>query len=394
MEYFIFPGFQRNNMKLYFSPLLLILYGHSHLSYADEHITHESTAMKDHQQITVEGGVTVTLQNTDASGVDNELLGSFDLVSILPARKGEVVVYVEGNSTPLSNGVASHFEEANGDAGSALDRDGKGRFQVSEFFYAHHFGESGLAVGLLNPAASLDTSEVANDETTQFLGTSFVNNPTIGMPDYTLGTVFNYEGMQREIGNGLGFTLMVTSSHGLADNPNASYSELVDVTADGKGAFVAMEADGQIGIVTWRLGVWSNSADHDYVDGSGKTGSNKGGYLSADLDFDVFIQHSKLNLRIGMADEKVSNAGEFYGVSLETPLVDHILGLGLANTGASSEAGSNAEDLHQAEVYVRFNLSDTFHITPSIQWLENSGLREDPDEKSVIITSLRASYGF
>lgn len=374
----------------HFLALVLACCGVSTLTHADDIESQKNIAMMDQQQIAVEGGLSVTLQHADASGVDNDLFGSFDLVSILPAGEGEVVIYVEGNTSPLTDGVASQFEEANADVGSALDRDGRGRFQVSEFYYARQFGEHGLIVGLLDPAASLDTSEVANDETAQFLGASFVNNPTIGMPDYTLGIAYHLDSLQARPG----IILMATSSHGLGDNPNASYSELVDVHDDGKGSFLAAEVDGQLGKVSWRLGVWFNSADHDYLDGSGKTGSNQGAYLNTDLDLDAVITQSKLNLRIGMADEKVSTAANFFGLSLEAPMANNTLGVGLARTGASSKAGSNTADMHQAEVYVRFDLSDAFHVTPSLQWLENSGLMENEEDKSTIITSLRASYGF
>lgn len=359
-------------------------------AYAEGLESQKNIAMMEQQQIALEGGFTMTLQHTDTSGVDNELLGSFDMVSTLPAGSGEVVVYVEGNTSPLDNGVASNYEEANGDAGSALDRDGRGRFQVSEFYYTYHVNEHRLLIGLLDPAASLDASDVANDETSQFLGSSFVNNPTIGMPDYTLGIVYHIDDLDKRPG----ITLMAASSHGLGDNTNASYSELVDVGADGKGHFLAAEVEGQSGIFQWRFGMWLNSADHDYLNGSGKTGSNKGVYLNTDIDANAFIQQSKFNLRVGLADEKVSNAASFFGLSMETPLAGNTLGVGVARTGASSKAGSLSADRNQAEVYVRFDVLKSFQVTPSIQWIENSGLVENPDNRSSIITSLRASYGF
>lgn len=377
-------------MKQHLLAIALSCCGVSTLTHADDLESQKNIAKMNQQQIAVEGGLTVTVQHADTSGVDNELFGSFDLVSILPAGEGEVVIYVEGNTNPLADGVASHFEEANGDAGSARDRDGKGRFQVSEFFYTRDFGAKNVIVGLLDPAASLDSSEVANDETAQFLGTSFVNNPTIGMPDYTLGAVYRVESTRSRPG----FVFMATSSHGLADNPDAAYSELVDVSADGKGAFLAVQAEGAWGIASWNLGVWSNSADHDYLDGSDKTGTNTGVYLGADLDLEPFLQHSKLNVRLGMADEKVSSAAKFYALALEAPVVGDILGVGLSQTSVSSKVGGSAADMRQAEIYVRFDVSDALHVTPSLQWIENSGLVKNEGDKSTLVTSLRASYAF
>lgn len=90
--------------------------------------------------------------------------------------------------------------EVNGDAGSALNGNGDGRLQISELRYALPVRDFGtLSFGLLDPTAFLDTtshanptagpdfSGIANDETTQFLGNSFVNNPVVEFPDYTLG---------------------------------------------------------------------------------------------------------------------------------------------------------------------------------------------------------------
>jgi porin len=348
------------------------------------------------KQIGVEGGVTVTYQHSTASNTNDELLGSFDLVETIPAGKGEVVVYVEGNTTPHNNGISSVFEEANKDAGSALDRDGHGRFQVSEFNYNQPLGVNEVSAGLINPASYLDTSKVANSETDQFLGASFVNNTTIEFPDYTLGGVYHFLPKKAANQNWPDFTIVATSSHGLADNPNASYSELVDVRAHGKGAFVAGEAYGQLEIgkiktIAWRAGVWTNTADHPKLNGSGNNASNYGLYLNADVDLDSLLPKSKLNLRTGFANESVSPAAQFYATSLETPLANHTLGVGLAQTRVSSKV-NNGADMSQAEVYMRFDLRDNLHVTPSIQWIENSGLTKT--SKSGGIVSLRGGYAF
>jgi hypothetical protein len=379
-------------MKQYLSRFSLVLATFSTTALADEPLSRHGSVTETQQQIAVEGGISATLQHSFNSETENELLSSFDLVATLPAGAGEVLVYVEGSTSPRHNSVSSsNLKEANADAGSALDRDGHGRLQVSELHYTRPLGNNSLTLGLLNPAGSLDGSAVANDETLQFLGASFVNNPTIGMPDYTLGAVYHAEAVQARPG----FTLVITSSHGLADNPDASYAELVDVSDDGKGAFLAGEIYGHQATATWRAGLWTNTAEHDYLDGSTDTGSNYGAYLSTDIDLSAYREQSRLNLRLGIANDKVSAAARFYGLSLETLLGGNTLGLGLAHTAVSARA-SNLADMTQAEIYLRLELTDSLHITPSVQWIENSGFTKSPDDEDnqASIVSIRAGYGF
>jgi hypothetical protein len=317
------------------------------------------------QPIAVEGGVTAIFQASDDKNINAELTTSFDLVTTLPAGNGKWVIYVEGNTSPRTDGVSSLLGEANADAGSALDRDGNGRLQVSEAHYFHPLGGGLLVSGLVDVTASLDNSEVANDETSQFLSSSLVGNPTIDFPDYSLGLVYN-----RETGENRGYSLALTSSHGLADNPNASYSQLVDVGADGKGVFAAAEGQWPVADTKLHAGAWINTADHDRLDGSTGTDQNYGVYLTVDghLATDLW------NLRAGVANDKVSQASQFLSAAFEHPFVSTTLGLGIAYTGLSDQdATPQLDDILQAEGYLRFTPYDSLSVTPIVQWIRNSG---------------------
>jgi hypothetical protein len=278
--------------------------------------------------------------------------------------------------------------EVNGDAGTALDRESKGRLQVSELHYTRSFGENSMTAGLLNPACVLDASEIANDETSQFLSSTFVNNPTIAFPDYTLGACVHYERNQSHPG----VNLLLTSSHGLADNPNHSYAELVDVTAAGKGLFIGSELYWQSSADIWRVGIWTSTADHAALDGSGRNEYNYGAYLSADHAF----AHSKINLRLGAANDDVSEAAGFASLALETTLAEHTLGAALGKTRVSSKAGSDKGDTLQAEVYMRFALRDNLHLSPSLQYIENSDFdaTDSHFDQKIAVYTLRAGYNF
>ena len=348
---------------------------------------HGAVIMPEHP-VAVEGGMTAVLQAADDSRVDSELTASFDLVTTLPAGGGNWIVYVEGNTTPSKNSVSQRLGEANADAGSALDRDGKGQLQVSELHYLRVFGAGALAVGLLDVTASLDNSAVANDETTQFLSNPLVNNPTIGFPDYSLGVVYNHE-----TGPDRGYTLALTSSHGLADNPHVSYAQLTDVSARGKGVFAAAEgqwpqADSQL-----RLGAWVNTADHPRLNGRPGTEQNYGLYLVADGHWATGLW----NLRAGLANEAVSPASYFLSAAMERPLNKATLGLGIAYTGLSDHyQAPQRDDMLLAEVYLRFVPRHHVSFSPAVQWLNNSGFDSSGSvvDAEQLLLSFRLNYTF
>jgi len=343
--------------------------------------------ISDVEGVQVEGGITMTAQTTSDARIEDEGLASFDLVAKIPNGKGQWTAYIEGNVSPRLNGVFSVLPEANGDAGTALDRDGKGRLQVSELHYSRWIGSNFLTAGLIDPVC-IDYSVVANDETSQFLNTSFINNPTIAFPDYSLGACLHTELYQSRFG----FNLVLSGSNGLGDNPNASYSELVDVGAEGKGVFVGTEMYLQLSSSVWRLGLWKRTADEDYLDGSGNIGHNYGAYLTTDHAIgDILI-----NVRLGMANDEISEAASFAGVALEMPLHGHTFGVAVAQTGVSDNAGSGKGDTRQAEAYLRFTLADDIHITPSVQWIENGNFDNTGTkfDKNVMVYSARATYVF
>lgn len=337
----------------------------------------------------VEGGVTVVGQAVDADRVKDEITVSVDFVATLPVGKGEIALYVEGSSTIHPRHIAAAIPEANGDAGSALDRDDKGRFQVSELKYTFPVGANGsVAAGLLDPPVYLDTSEVANDENAQFLGATFKNNPTIELPDYTLGIV--YAG---KIGDKTGYTLALTGSNGLADSPNKSYSQLFDVSAPGKGVFAAAEFNWTSDKATYRVGAWTNTADHAELNGASTDESNYGIYALADWTLGA----GKANARIGVANEEVSEPAGFVSFALEYPVRKVVLGAGISQTIVSNDAQKadpSLDDTTQVEIYARFDLGHDIHVSPDLQFIRNSGFRSDSTEVDDRLTLIGVRLGY
>jgi hypothetical protein len=305
------------------------------------------------------------------------------MVSSIKKGENEWHIYVEGNTSPSLNGTSTILGETNNDAGTATDRDNKGHLQISELHYSLPFQNERFSAGLISLAGTLDASNIASDETTQFLSTSLVNNPTIEFPDYAIGAVINYES-----GSGVGLTVLISSSHGLSDNPNKSYSELVDLNAPGKGMFFATELHFHQWDIDIRTGIWSNTSDHNYLDGAGKKKSNSGFYMSIDGP----IANGQWNTRLWIADKEVSQGEQFISFAFEYPFLSTTLGIGVTETYISNKGKTTQQDnIKQAEIYFHYNINNQLQISPSLQLLNNSNFDNSNStfNNNQIIYSLR-----
>ena len=329
----------------------------------------------------VEAGMTLVWQTSDRSGAKNELSASFDFLIGKPVFGGTMFLYLEGSSAPVESGVSNRFPDANGDMGSALDKDGEARLQVSEFFYHHPVWPGKLSVGLLNPASGLDQSEIANDEASQFLAAPLVNNPTIGFPDYTLGVIF-HDDEER-------YSLVATSSHGLGDNPSVSYDELIEVDGEGKGVFLGAEIFEYTQPFSWRLGAWLNSADHPLLSDESETESSYGLYTVLERA----LGDIRWSSRLGLANPEVSEAAWFVSLALDSSYPWGVVGLGFAYTGLSSELSTERDGQWLVEAYLRNRLMRGVECTPSLQYHSRS-ISDDGTQPAGWVGSLRFTLAF
>ncbi|MFA5150787.1 MAG: carbohydrate porin [Candidatus Omnitrophota bacterium] len=107
------------------------------------------------------------------------------------------------------------YSNVNRDAG-----DSDAKVEVTELWYEQNLfkDKAALTFGKLDPTAYFDQNEVANDETTQFLGRIFRNSPTAEFPDNNAGIriaylpfewlelgygIFNAKGSWEKIGDNL-----------------------------------------------------------------------------------------------------------------------------------------------------------------------------------------------
>jgi len=309
----------------------------------------------------LEADATLTALAASADEADAETIASFDLRLAFSAGPGQWFVRAEASTTPKSSGVAAWFPEVNKDAGSALDGHGRGRVQLSEAYYEFAAGRGVWSVGLIDGPAYIDTSDIANDENRQFLAATFVNNPTLPLPDYSLGLAWRHPP-----GSRAGLTLLLQSSHGLADNDSGSYDDLVDLDADAKGVFAAAEVGFEWATSTLRLGAWGRKTSRPNDPGHAVPRNQAGIYGVIDGRAAAF----NWNVRIGAADAGGSKPDTFVSMAADTSIGRGRLGAAAGRTasGAAYELPGRRAGWH-LEVYYRHRLSDRFTLSPDIQYL-------------------------
>jgi hypothetical protein len=273
----------------------------------------------------VSGGVTaVGLYPTGALIADDRTM-SADVYLRHATSGGSLLIYFEGNSTLNERRASTALIESNADAGTAIDPDRHGRIQVSEINYElqRPAGDK-LTFGLLDASGYLDRTRITNDENVQFLGASFVNNPTIEFPDYTLGAVYQRPGA----GARPEVNAVLTSTHGLVDNPNLSYSQLLQFSANDRGAFAALGLGWANERRLARVGGWVNTRPHDTLTLDRRDATNYG----VNSVFGRSWGAHAMSVRLGAANDEVTLGSRFVSLAYRYRyrLRDHAIGAGVA----------------------------------------------------------------
>ncbi|RMG31417.1 MAG: hypothetical protein D6721_01465 [Gammaproteobacteria bacterium] len=332
--------------------LLLVVSGPS---LADERDRRHGAVLDGITGFHVESAATLTFQHATRAPDRNEASISFDLVQTLPMGRGLWTLYVEGSTTPRAAGVTATFPAANADVGTTPDHRGRGRLQVSELHYGMETSDWQIVTGLIDVTAHLDLSEVANNETTQFLATPLVNNPTIAFPDYVPGLAWHRHARKHKPG----IALVLAGSHGLADNAG-HYARTFHLNAHGKGFFLAAELYGRRQTNVWRTGLWMRTDALVRRDGSGN-GHARGIYGVFDA---MPGEHLRSNLRLGITLDDVSKARDFASAAILRESGALALGAGLALTRLH---GSKDERL--VEIFARYRVNKALQLGPHIQWV-------------------------
>ncbi|MFQ5355078.1 MAG: carbohydrate porin [Mariprofundaceae bacterium] len=355
--------------------------------------------------VSIEGGATVvgqrlSKQNAD---IDKPVTGSADLVLDVDFGAFTMHSYFEASTTP-DIGPSSLVAGINADAGTALTASGRGRIQLSELSIETDVGALNANIGVMDLTVFADATSTSNDEGSQFLADSLVNNPTIAFPDYTPALVFNYGNV-----DALQWTLMAANAYGLGDNASANYRGLFnfgknDAGLD-KGLFVLAEvrAPGERHEMLTSLGGWYRSSELDRLDGLGTQRHSFGFYANVDGVLNDTAWSARLGWNDGRSDI-TDGVDIFASGSIEHPFGNSALGIGVAyqrvfndfrNTAVAPDVFANPL---LVEAYYRWQINDWFAITPDVQYWHNpNGLSASSPGNiaaNVWVYSLRAQFGF
>lgn len=364
--------------------------------------------------------MTNVLQHTTHGGTSTHdraglLTGSLDveLTTDLQRLLGieGATLYIYGESTwPRSDagteGVGSTFT-VNADAG------GRNSFNIIELWWEQallnntlriRFGKLDLTGGFQcrGCPVSFDGSSFANDETTQFLNTAFVNNPTIPFPAQGAGIIIYYNPVEWwYISGGVGDAAADKRETGLRTGLHGDdyglylletgITPLLD-SANGKlqGAY--------------RFGMWIDTTDRAEFGGENAS-NNTGFYTSCDQlvikenNDSEDTQGLGVFGRYGWATSQVFSVTNFWSIGMQYQGLldgrdDDVAGIGYAQGIYSDEAGV-AED-HESVVEVYYNAAVTpwLNLGPSLQYVKNPGGAKGGGVSDAVVLALRAQMTF
>lgn len=331
----------------------------------------------------------LTLTYQHASNAKRSYNTQLDILGYLPVGTGQLQFELKAGSTPKANGVTANIPEANALAGETQARNGDGRLAMTQLYYQNQYGQGTYNLGLLFPANYIDTNPVADNEYPQFIGTTFVNDPTIDMPLYVLGGSYTYS-----INQQLSILTLLTSTQDLYGH---NYPDLWGSHTHDSGAFGALELDWQAENLQGNIGIWMNGNHQNVSLADGKRQNSHGIY--GNIGGILAAEHVQWNVRLGWASPQVSQSSNFISIEANKALHISVWGksrkllaaIGISRTGPGDIQSSSSPRI-QFEAYVRMRLVDSVYISPDIQWITHSQF--NPNRKGTWIDGIRMSIAF
>jgi len=231
---------------------------------------------------------------------------------------------------------------------------------------------------------AFDTGVFANDETSQFLNSALVNNPTIPFPIYALGFAGYYNPVE-----------WWYFSAGVVDAQNDLRETGFRTTFYGEDYFfyifetgVTPMLDSSNGSLqgAYRIGIWNDPQPKAHSDAVKTYRDDVGLYLSCDQM--LFKENSDYSdnqglgafVRYGYADSDKNDMTNFWSFGVQYHGLidgrdDDVLGAGFAQGFFSDKASiTYMEDYESAfELYYNAKFTPWLNISPSVQYITNPG---------------------
>lgn len=361
-------------------------------------------------QANVKGGLSRHNKRGRYSGsYDLELTG--DTQKLFGIEGGSLYVHGEG-WWPKSGGidiasVGSVFG-VNGDAGSRDTLvitelwweqamfDETLRFRLGKLDMTGGFQHHGCPV-------SFDCSSYANDESSQFLNSALVNNPTIPFPDYGLGAVMYWNPIE-----------WWYASVGIADAQADARETGFRTTFGGEDYFfyifetgVSPSFDSANGPLQgiYRIGLWNDPQPKANSDGTKNYRDDVGLYTN----FDQMLCKENSDpedsqglgafFRYGYAPSKRNDITNFYSFGFQYQGLidgrdDDVLGVGFAHGIFSDSADTTYTDDYEnaIELYYNAQVANGLNISPSVQYITNPGGNKAVSDAVVVGVRLQMTF--
>ncbi len=348
-------------------------------------------------------GITNVYQNTSQDSKDiptnkNEYSGSLDIEIDLDLQdslniSGGLFIHTESGWHPVDN---THEYSVRTMTGPNADFVGNRSFDIVELFYYNQLTESfTFNIGKMDMTGFFDTGSYANDETSQFLNGSLVNNSTIPFPDYGLGIVGSFQ-----------FTNTISLTAGVADAEAVCSETGFNSTFGGDDYFfyiaeAAYSPETELSS-TYTLGLWYDPQPKSYSGSDLEFRDDTGLYFNYDQKLlnenDDDSQGLAMFFKYGYADKKKNDIHSYYSVGMQYQGLidgrdDDVLGIGYANLGLTDLDGSDFHCHHEGiiETYYSLAICQQFTLSPDLQYIVNP---DNGNLDNTLILGLRGQLNF
>ena len=327
---------------------------------------------------------------------------SADFEKLLGIYNSGIIVHAEGG-WPDSGGIDS--VSVGSAFGVNADAIGNRALDIVELFYEGTiFGDSlNLMAGKIDFTWVFDRSVYADSESTQFLNTALVDNPTIPFPEYSLGVIITYSPAENRYLMG-----------GVADAQADGRETGLRTTFHDEDYFLYIleaglrqELDSTNGTLqgNYRVGIWNDPQPKSHSDAADQYRGDVGFYLSCDQM--LIKENADLEdaqglgafFRYGHADGRKNDITNFWSAGFRyqgfvEARDDDVLGAGFAQGVFSNHASATySADYESAlELYYNAQVATWVNISPSVQYVTNPG--GDKTAGDAVVLGVRAQIMF
>ncbi len=323
-------------------------------------------------------------KDPSGGGDSTDLTGSMDFeVEKVFDKHGRIFVLIEaGEGNGLADrglGTALLFGVVNGDAG-----DTGTRLEITEGWYENELfdGLVTFTLGKIDQTAYFDGNDVANDETTQFLASGFVNNTVVEFPDKGAGARVTISPSE---------LFAISLGWGEAD---ADFNDVFDNSFGIAEFDLQPSASGLHG--NYRFYVWVNGSPHTDKDDPDNRIENYGMGMSIDHQIS---SNTTLFARIGwQRDDITENTVDFaWSAGGQSALSffgreNDIIGIAFGQAHINDDVIAGLTDEEHLEVYYSLFVNEHLFITPDIQVIWDA--HGDRDADTITVIGTRAQINF